>query len=92
MAANFLRKHLVRELAVLLVLKVTLIFAIRALFFAEPVISSHSTEADAIEQMSRHWGISLSAVPATADQNGNTVSSSTFSNSTASQPEALHDQ
>lgn len=92
MTESLWRKPLVRELALLLVLKLALIFTIRALFFAEPVISSRTDPDAAVEQMSRHFGAPLPTVPSSPDRNSHPVSTSTISTSTASQPEAQHDQ
>ena len=92
MSERFWRKPLVSELALLLVLKLALIFTIRAMFFSEPVISSRIDADTAAEQMSRHLGGSLPAVPSSPAQTGKPVTDSAFSTSTASTMEAPHDQ
>lgn len=74
------RIPLVRELALVLFIKLMLIFLIRFLFFSDPV---RLDEPD--QDIARQWGMSLSETGSTADSSPDSVI-------TASQQEDRHDQ
>lgn len=104
MNTSWWRLPLVRELALILLIKLALIFAIHRFFFAAPVISTAMDESAVLEQMNRQLGIPIAAgnkssAGAAAVSNpagsASTLSTSTLSTSTTSTTSRLeehHDQ
>jgi hypothetical protein len=93
------RLPLVRELALILLVKLALIFAIYRFFFAAPVISTAMDESAVLEQMNRQLGIPVAAgnksSAGAAAVSTSTLSTSTLSTSTTSTTSRLeehHDQ